>query len=469
MSTRQLELVYTPANAGAVPIVADAAPVDIRPLQRWMGLLTARRGPAGDKVNGRLQPAKGWRAISDQAGLVTTVLVHGYGVDDDDAIGSYSTVVRNLYWSGLPVLDETRRQLVGILWPGNVGVTGKTYFPGDEFTAFQTGVPLGRFFKERKVAGQALHILAHSLGNLAVNSAILRAPSMSVASDRYIMVEAAVAVEAFSHGYRPDSDPGFPGNPALPFQRMVAPVGGAIDAGYPRDRRWSEQWNRNDPVCEDDPDTVDDPLDPGRDDICLAVRAWWSRKIALMIPRVHVAPDFTVRWTKYTDQAPWRGIFVSNLARAQFWNFFNRDDQALEIAKGDGLQASPWLLAQLLMKPYVEPWGLHPDVSGLSWALLDQSLAPGDFDALWRDSPESETERANTLRLWSELAFQLQPLSGPTGAQPAEALGVEHNPDMTRVGGAGGFPDYPSHTYWTSPLGTVGPFYKQVADLMKQP
>ena len=123
--------------------------------------------------------------MTAQPGRTVTVAVHGFAVDDASATtGTYPTLFKHLYWSGLPVLfDETQlrqaqaTQVVGVLWPGNLGPFGVSYFPGDEFNAFQTGVPLGAFLEDRKALGQSLNIVAHSLGNLAVNSAITRAPN----------------------------------------------------------------------------------------------------------------------------------------------------------------------------------------------------------------------------------------------------------------------------------------------------
>jgi hypothetical protein len=76
------------------------------------------------------------------------------------------------------------------------------YFPEDEFTALQTGVPLSKFIKklEGVASVKKIAILAHSLGNMVVNSALKQLGSASKPI-RYVMNEAAVPADAFDANY----------------------------------------------------------------------------------------------------------------------------------------------------------------------------------------------------------------------------------------------------------------------------
>src|SRR5262249_10300249 len=116
------------------------------------------------------------------------------------------------------------------------------YFPWDEFHAFQTGIPLSRLLTSLSNGGdRIIDVVAHSLGNLVVNSAIAYGDDMNNVVRRYVMNQAAVPAEAFAFDYQDDA-------------RMAAK---AADQGYgghppfgPADQRWIDEWQEmNDDYC----------------------------------------------------------------------------------------------------------------------------------------------------------------------------------------------------------------------------
>ena len=159
--------------------------------------------------------------------------------------------------------------------------------------------------------------------------------------------------------------------------------------------------------------------------------------------------------------------FKQTFARVATYNFFNRNDQALEII-GD-LLPSPWKVAQLAQKPYVSGLGVGGDPYGLTWALNEYVKLDDDYNALWQGDGDSANLRAQTTRSWAELAFQIQPVSGPAGAQRLTFLADERNIEMTQVGGSGGLmSNFSSHTYWTEPLSRVKLFFDRLAAIFER-
>ena len=80
------------------------------------------------------------------------------------------------------------------------------FYVSDEFRAFQTSVPLARFLRSQRERLSAptsrIDIIAHSLGALAANEAILQLPPGTVTS--LAMIASAVPAESFTDTYIPD-------------------------------------------------------------------------------------------------------------------------------------------------------------------------------------------------------------------------------------------------------------------------
>jgi hypothetical protein len=173
---------------------------------------------------------EGWSPLSSKLATAkqVTLVVHGYAVPHGEfAWGTattpsdFETVAKRLYWAGHPILEaQDQSWVVGVSWPGDLpgqlnafvqrllrtdGV--RPYFQEDEFNAFLAGIPLAKLLAELRSgpAGRKIGILAHSLGNLVVNSALQRLPAGGGGSApiNYLMVQAAVPSEAFMQNYDP--------------------------------------------------------------------------------------------------------------------------------------------------------------------------------------------------------------------------------------------------------------------------
>lgn len=106
--------------------------------------------------------------------------------------------------------------VVGIEWPGDEGVvsymplvtsitTFSFFFPEDEEHDLESGAPISGFLTALEAggtAGRTVNVIAHSLGNVAVNSAISLAPAYTV--NKYIMYDAALPAEALGSGFSSD-------------------------------------------------------------------------------------------------------------------------------------------------------------------------------------------------------------------------------------------------------------------------
>lgn len=164
-----------------------------------------------DLPRAELSSLSGWTPLPLGAQSTNyTVIVHGYNVSPDGALGDFiPTTMKRLYWAGHPVLSRQRDyyHVVGLTWTGNVingyPASSLFYFAEDEFRALQTGVPLSRFLSQlRGRTSGRITVVAHSLGNMAVQSALQRVPGGVL--DVAAMVDAAVPAEAFDSAYVPD-------------------------------------------------------------------------------------------------------------------------------------------------------------------------------------------------------------------------------------------------------------------------
>src|SRR4029077_9279283 len=147
-------------------------------------------------------PEPGYAPIPDDAKLIT-VLVHGFNVNDFEVeTGFIPPFVKRLYWTNHQVLsyqgdaDHGYAHTVTMLWPGDQGkghildvpgvgnLSNLFFFPVDEFHALQTGIPLAWFLLNLKTAPdfstRQLDVIAHSLGNMAVNSALMLLPPQTI-------------------------------------------------------------------------------------------------------------------------------------------------------------------------------------------------------------------------------------------------------------------------------------------------
>lgn len=117
------------------------------------------------------------------------VFVHGYNVPEQGARGAGSEVFKRLFQSG------SRAMFTTILWHGDETpgfLPPVAYYHADVINALQTAPILASAVNG--LSGQK-YIAAHSLGNMVVSSAIV---DHGLAVERYFMIDAAVAMEAYS-------------------------------------------------------------------------------------------------------------------------------------------------------------------------------------------------------------------------------------------------------------------------------
>ena len=301
-----------------------------------------------------------------------TVIVHGYKVSDSAMRNVFApTMFKRLYWVGHPVLrlqGEWRKQeempgclkncahTVAISWPSNWGGKEPYYnsfiaprireavsdkwaaanFPEDEYRAFATGPGMALYLSDlyNTNTSRKIRIIAHSLGNLAVQAALSRPELAGHKIDRFIMNEAAFPAEAVA---------------PVPVDENYLNLWGERHAekyGFASDSIWQEDWD---------------------DRMGLLHKLWWKNHLRKLKNQIEpsAAPlnfpsdqDFyEMRWrqvrpstglpdyesTVQPDRGPWRGLFFANKDRARIFNTFSENDRVLRVI---------WRANQTLNKPF---------------------------------------------------------------------------------------------------------------------
>jgi pimeloyl-ACP methyl ester carboxylesterase len=462
-SRRQLIVEYE--QAGEV-VVLDSVEVDIRSIREWTSAYTARQ-PDTDVPRSQLELELGWAPLPAQTSQTrpnVTLLVHGFNVGHQSALENFiPTAAKRLYWGGHPILPRQRdyHHVVGVTWTGDV-VMGLARHPGlffieDEFRALQTGIPLSRFLAQvrERYPNSRVTVVAHSLGNMVVNSALTRLPVGTV--DTTVMVNAAVTSEAFDGAYSPSD---------VDRVGFIEGIGGAESAGFPSDAMWEREWqeilNNPDTPCQDCP--VELP----------PYREWKQYVTEWLGPEVAASDDslgqlYARRWRTGIGQSPWRGLFASNRQRTKLVNFFNSTDQVFRV--GDSIPFI-WQSSQLFQKPSAGGTGYIGLSEGLErrfWRTLPHQTAEniavlGGISATemrawpelahWFREPNAlpalTNEPSSVVRRWAELAFWFQTVASAAGNTSLTPAGV-FSCDYTAVGGANGNPlSLTSHTYLTN-------------------
>ncbi len=449
-------LSYQPENLQ--PLLLQEVLVEIRPIEEWASLYTARP----DSTSGTptpFSPLAEFRAVPEWTPVPSdvtdiTVVVHGFNIPAAGAANFTSSYLKRLYWGGHPVLRPQPTAgpgrvpwVVGISWPGDAGpvlpsslpFVGGTpllqvpgvpdsmallslfYLPVDEFHAFQTGVPLAALLKDLKGNDRRINVVAHSLGNMVVNSA-LQQPDMSGVVDAYVMNQAAFSLEAFGS---------FPVDGELAAQ--------AEQQGYPSDATWMAQWTQinqqhcgQDDCHEECPNEA--PVDP-TDDF-----ERWCAKRALADQEAR--PLYDQRWTKYAQRGnrPWQGVFHDNVNRTAIFNSYYQGDFVLNMLlmlswsrQKPSLGVAAALGGDLDLLG-VHPFGIHKDSrERMFWADLDEDLAQQEY--LWMAVDPGNTHHAPITREWAELAYYFGPLARPLGSNNLPLLGARNLDMSSRITG----------------------------------
>lgn len=401
-ATRRLEVRDVPANQAPIPL--DTAKTDLRPLREWMTVVSNRPAIGFDPLPAfSVDPA--WRSVPSNARRVT-VLVHGFAVSHDEVTRNFFPgFFRRLYWAGHPVMERQDNgsgpaHTVGVSWPGNEGGLPQVFFPEDEFNALRTGVPLGTLLEQLKAGapGRTLNVFAHSLGNMAVNSALMVAPDHTVSA--YVMNEAAVAAEAFNSQYTPSPDD------LARFGGQAQQYGWSSNLAL-LDARWATEWASIQTGA---------PFVGPEDTPTYTYRNQWNSYT--FHSQLAQPPLYELRWRQQRpvgwrpadaptgplpQRGAWRGLFARNADRvSRMVNSVNSGDSVLSIG---------WALMQQLQKPNTGALGFGADDASVSyWGRLPKTSET--WDNLF---PVRDAASANAMRQWSELAHWFPSLSGPAG------------------------------------------------------
>ena len=429
---RTLVAQYTDPNTGQV-IKLDSVKLDIRPLQSLITVRSARRQPSGGgQPRPTFIPVSPWLSSPSSDPSVPnqiTVFVHGFDNPDSAVLAdNIPTYFKRLYWANHPVLSAQKAGFVGVSWPSD---PGKTSFPEGEMTALQTGVPFACLVNE--LAGGSgqptINVIAHSLGNMVVNSALLRLPAGKV--QNYIMNEAALPAETFK-------------DPAVSFsasETNPAYVSKVTDRyGYPNDTPWFNTWVQ---MAAGQPTSF-----LGNPDFS-DFNKWNATTDPLPSPK----PRFYERWTQvrppggvpdnaqedlHNHRGPWKGYFFSNINKVPggIVNTWSNFDGILGAAFG--FNTGAWDIMQRLQKPNVgalnqlttiKSGDVSDDRSQQFWALLGVNSA--DYETAFGGCDNTVVpDHYNTIRQWEELSFWFESLSIAAGNGPISSL---NNTDYTSL------------------------------------
>lgn len=153
----------------------------VEEMYRWINL---RPGRAADSRPG--PPTNFPDADSNGKQIV---FVHGYNNTEDEGRATASEVFKRLYWSG------SRAMFTGVTWFGDEQgglLDPSAYYHLDVINAFDAASNL---VKSVGTLPGKKYIMAHSLGNMLVSSAI---KDHGLSATNYFMLDAAVAIEAYS-------------------------------------------------------------------------------------------------------------------------------------------------------------------------------------------------------------------------------------------------------------------------------
>ena len=378
-ATAEMLVEFAPSGAGPWTTF-DRVKVDIRPLNQWLTVMSAR--PPGDMIFKPLATLIQPEPIPDDASPFAnpawpgttqipplaknvTVIVHGYNVSTEDAQTKFMpTYLKRLYWTGLPVL---RRQgqwwkqddapgcvhecahTVGISWPSNdsgestverfldavvpgfENLYASARYPFDEYHALGVGPSLKNYLTavRDQRSDRSINVLAHSLGNMAVNSALYRLNRSGVI-DKYVMNEAAFAAEALDLAYGPTDD-----------ELTIYGDHHAGTYGYPDDTIWKLGWAADSAKYGGIPrwqGKVDTMRQQGASSNITAEEMYTRRWEQL---RAFPVPDSDQ--TNVSNRGPWNAYFGRNKTFTRIFNTYSENDRVVGMA---------WRTNQRMLKPF---------------------------------------------------------------------------------------------------------------------
>ena len=170
------------------PVLRVTLPLSISPVEdfyRWVNLREA-----GGKISGRQTDISIPSAFPDGESDGNDVLfVHGYRVDAEGARGWHAEMFKRFWQSGC------NSRYWAFTWRGNDGIVknGGLNYQANVVHAFETAPAFAAFVADCNALLGETTVLAHSLGNMVVCSAI---QDHGFLPDRYFMLNAAVPAEA---------------------------------------------------------------------------------------------------------------------------------------------------------------------------------------------------------------------------------------------------------------------------------
>ena len=144
---------------------------------RWINLR-----PSGGPPTSTAEPLNNPDSLSNGKNVF---FLHGFNVDAGSCRGWNAEIFKRLYQSG------SRAKFWGMTWEGDVGLVNKLHYQEDVANAFNVASSLSA--QLNGISGSKI-VLAHSLGNMVVSSAI---QDYGLLVDKYFMLNAAVATESY--------------------------------------------------------------------------------------------------------------------------------------------------------------------------------------------------------------------------------------------------------------------------------
>jgi hypothetical protein len=484
VSDRKLQVIYQ-KEPDSNRIVIDEIAVDIRPIARLMSMFSAWW--LDTALPRPLEFVPETAPIPEEATRLT-VLVHGFHVVEEEAKRDFfPTYFKRLYWAKHPVMisQDSGAHVVGVAWPGSMhrGDLEPIFFPDDEFHALMTGKVLADKVSTwaTESGPRRIDVIAHSLGTVAVNSALTFLDAGVVST--VVMNEGTVPAESFSVTYPHDPDD-------QPFKDA------AKLSGYPDDRVWINEWNA-------EHDGVQGPSE---------VFEQWKHRFPELTDH-QLRQKYVMRWRQergdpwspdYYSGGPWMGLFAGNLTKTRLVNTFSVADEIVKDA---------WRMLQTQGKPNVigplftdgtGPWhdfvlgvlylygagkaSTPPAIGRYLWALPPDSSSVQYWGQLRNDSPAQSiwpqsitgdpaldqrirATRVQLIRQWAELAEWFPSTSkavGITEALPPKIKSLNFTEYGLFTGARTGrdvfIPQIITHSYMTmKPLWQVFPAFKAVS------
>ncbi|HVI06841.1 MAG TPA: Ig-like domain-containing protein [Candidatus Binatia bacterium] len=414
-STWKLQVFLVASNGTRT--VLDSVPVDFRPLANWMTIESVRFGSSPEPLS-YPQLESGWMDIP-QAAQNLVVLVHGFSVTDSNATSSFMPEwFKRLYWAGHPVLlAQNNTQTVGLSWPSN---PGNTAYAVAYMSAFETGIPFGTFLSNQTTMyGRKIEVMAHSLGNVVVNSMLSRPESQSAQVTSYVMNEAALPAEAFSGSYQTNT------YDVANFDSHAVSYGWSDNTVQtPLDQIWAGQWSSM---------QAGQPCNPKVACPDYTNLNNWNATLGASTFVTSPQPIYQLRWGQqrpsgiFPDSLPlnstpargeWLGFFAGNNSRTKVIDTYNVNDAIL---------LQPWGYMNQNQQPYIGFLGLGSDNATVQyWAALTST--DGGQEAIWSPGQGCSTvagcHHSNLIRQWAELSFWFPSRSGAAGANDLSAYGI---------------------------------------------